>query len=125
MKPKVLIVDDESAFTNYLSRRLSLRGMSVQAVGDAETALKVLEKSPVDVMLLDICLPGMDGLEALKVLQRDRKRPKVVMLTGHGSIDLAVEGMKLGITDFLQKPCDIDSIVKAIEEATSTGTREQ
>lgn len=115
MKIKVLLVDDEKDFVAYMAKRLRARGMDVEITHDAESAIQLVEDHGVDVIVLDLRMPGMDGLEALQALKNIRPDIPVIMLSGHGTIDAAEEGKKCGAADYLFKPCDINILCQAIE----------
>jgi DNA-binding NtrC family response regulator len=114
---KVLLVDDEEVFTNNMFKLLSTRGYNVTAVTSGDAAIRALEKQPVDVIVLDLKMPGMDGLMTLKEIQKLGLFTKTLILTGHGSIDSALEAIKLGAYDYLTKPCEVDELVAKIEGA--------
>ncbi len=118
MKPKVLIVDDEEVFRTTLVKVLRARGMEVRDAPGGEEALARLRESPVDVVVLDLKMPGLDGLETLKrivVLQPD---VKVVILTGHGTVQSGLEALSHLAFDFLQKPVGTDRLVEVILAST-------
>ncbi|RJO64818.1 MAG: response regulator [Myxococcales bacterium] len=114
---KVLLVDDEKEFADYMRKRLERRDMEVQVVHSGEEALTYINKNPVDVIILDMLMPGMSGTETLKHVKEQRPETEVVMLTGHGTIESAVEGIKLGAYEYLLKPCDLDDLIKTINDA--------
>jgi len=114
---KVLVVDDEKDFVEMLSLRLKEMGEQVDAVYNGQDCLNKLEGSEVDVVILDIKMPGMDGIETLKEIKKRSPMVEVIMLTGHGSAESAVEGMKLGAFDYLLKPADIDSLTEKVNGA--------
>jgi len=115
----VLLVDDEESFVEFLSKRLTTRGMQVSTSLSGEAALEQLRSRAFDVVILDVRMPGMSGVETLRELKKLRPDTQVIMLTGHASIESGVEGMKLGAFDYLVKPCDIEVLTKAIHEAHS------
>jgi len=118
MDVRVLLVDDEAAFVQALSRRLDKRGYVVLTASDAMEALESLEKDPdIDVVVLDVKMPGMDGLEALKAIKEKFPLVEVIMLTGHATYESGVAGMKLGALDYMMKPCDMAVLARKIEEA--------
>src|SRR5262245_45079233 len=107
-KPKVLVVDDEKGILSTLSRVLDLEGFEPLVAGSAEIALEKLERQAVDLVLLDVRLPGMDGLELLKRLRGERPELPVLMMSGQASIQDAVDATRLGARDFIQKPLNYD-----------------
>jgi sodium-dependent dicarboxylate transporter 2/3/5 len=118
---KLLIVDDETEFRVSLTKRLELRGYAVEAVGTGHDAVKVLRSDmDIDVVILDRKMPGMDGEQALKEIRQYRPAVQVIFLTGHGSIDSAMEVGKLDVFRYLDKPCDLDQLIAVIEEARAT-----
>lgn len=114
---KILIVDDERNVRSSLSSVLTDEGHQVDAVESGEAALEVLDNCDYDVVLLDIWLPGMDGLEVLDQIPRDQDGPEVVMISGHGSIDSAVKATKLGAFDFIEKPLSLDRVLLVVSNA--------
>jgi DNA-binding NtrC family response regulator len=117
MSAKVLLVDDEKEFLDVLGERMKLRGMEVKTTSSALTALDALEKESFDVIILDLMMPEMDGLEALKRIKKNRPELQVILLTGHGSIEKGVEAMRLGAMDFVEKPADLETLSAKIEKA--------
>jgi two-component system, OmpR family, response regulator len=117
MSAKVLLVDDEKEFLDVLGERMKLRGMEVKTTSSALKALDVLEKESFDVIILDLMMPEMDGLEALKRIKKNRPELQVILLTGHGSIEKGVEAMRLGAMDFVEKPADLETLSAKIEKA--------
>ena len=113
---KILLVDDEVVFTNNISRLLANRGYRVTAVYDGESAIRVLEKEQFDVVVLDLRMPGIDGIITLAAIKKLGLFTEILLLTGYGSMNTAVEAMKLGAYDYLSKPCDVDELVAKIEE---------
>jgi DNA-binding NtrC family response regulator len=114
---KLLLVDDEVDFLKSLSERLSLRDFEVTTASEGKQAIKAAKKGHFDVAILDLRMPGMDGTEVLKVLKDKHKWLEVVMLTGHGSVDSAVEAGKLGAFGYLEKPYDFDNLVSMLKDA--------
>ena len=114
---KILLVDDEVVFTNNMSKLLSARGYTVTAVNSGDAAIQQLEDHDYDVVVLDLKMPGMDGLTTLKEIKKLGLFTQTLILTGHGSIDSALEAIKLGAYDYLTKPCEIDELVAKIEGA--------
>jgi DNA-binding NtrC family response regulator len=107
---KVLLVDDEKDFIEMLSLRLEEVGEKITVAYSGQEALDALEKDDIDVVILDIKMPGMDGIEVLREIKKKFPMVEVIMLTGHGSTETAVEGMKLGAFDYLMKPADFDDL---------------
>ncbi|MBU0972351.1 MAG: response regulator [Proteobacteria bacterium] len=114
---KVLIVDDEKDFVEIFSLRLSSQGEKVSTAYSGREALEIMETTAVDVVILDIRMPGMDGLQVLKQIKTLYPLVEVILLTGHGSTETAVEGMKLGAFDYLMKPADFKDIQDKLEAA--------
>lgn len=115
--PRVLIVDDEERFRITLRKLLAARGVEAQASGSAEEALAELAAKPYDIVLLDVRMPGMDGIEALGEIKKFDRNLEVIILTGHASVDVAVEIMKRGGYEYLLKPCPIDELMDKIDSA--------
>ena len=114
---RILLVDDEKDFVEMLSLRLNEVGEKVTAAYSGKECLETLENKEIDVVILDIKMPGMDGMEALKEIKKRFPLVEVIMLTGHGSTETAVEGMKLGAFDYLMKPADFDDLTTKLEGA--------
>lgn len=114
---RVLLVDDERDFVEMLSLRLDVAGERVTPAYSGKECLEILEKIDVDVVILDIRMPGMDGMETLKEIKRRFPLIEVIMLTGHGTMETAVEGMKLGAFDYLLKPADFADLLSKLERA--------
>ncbi|WP_027369075.1 response regulator [Desulfocurvibacter africanus] len=114
---KVLLVDDEADFADTLVKRLGKRGMDAAARYSGGTALDYLEDHPVDVVVLDVKMPGMDGIDCLRKIKERYPLVEVVLLTGHASLDVAINGMELGAFDYLMKPADMDDLRYKIEDA--------
>jgi DNA-binding NtrC family response regulator len=114
---KVLIVDDEKDFVEMLALRLKEEGEKVTPAYSGKECLDVLEKAEIDVVILDIKMPGMDGIDTLREIKRRFPLVEVIMLTGHGSTETAVQGMKLGAFDYLLKPADFNDLTSKLENA--------
>lgn len=114
---RILLVDDEVVFTNNMSKLLNNRGYLVTAVNSGDSAIQKLEAENFDVVVLDLKMPGMDGITTLKEIKKLDLFTETLILTGHGSIDTAMEAIKLGAYDYLTKPCEIDELVAKIEGA--------
>lgn len=113
---KVLLVDDEQGFADVIAKRMSKRNISVTKTYCGAEALRALRKSDFDVVVLDLKMEDMDGIEVLKILKNMDPDLSVIMLTGHGSEKAAEEGIQLGATDYLTKPCDFEVLVEKIKE---------
>jgi len=113
----VLFVDDETDFLDTVLKRMKKRQVNVTGVESGEKALELLEREPVDVLVLDVRMPGMDGIQALRQIKKDHPLVEVIMLTGHASMEVAIEGMELGAFDYLMKPVDIDELLYKIQDA--------
>lgn len=114
---KVLLVDDEEAFVNTLAQRLRLRGLNVDVVYDGEQALSFIRKIEPDVIVLDLKMPGLYGIEVLREIKKYNSDIQVIVLTGHGTDKDEAEARELGGFDFLRKPADIDLLLSKIGEA--------
>jgi DNA-binding NtrC family response regulator len=117
MQPKVLIVDDEEVFANTLAERLSIRDYKASVAYNGKDAVAHVQKNKPDVVILDVSMPGMDGIEALKEIKKARPLTEVIMLTGHATVETAIDGMKLGAMDYLMKPCDTEDLTEKINMA--------
>ena len=117
MEAKVLLVDDEEDFLETLSSRLKMRGLKVSAVTSGEQAISEAKDQEYDAIIVDLSMPGLDGLETLKRIKADNPHAEIIMLTGHGSIQSGIEAMKLGAGDFLQKPVELSELMTKIGEA--------
>ena len=116
-KCKVLLVDDEKDFLEVLTRRLGKREVNVAGVSSGEEALQYLQAKPIDVAVLDVKMPGMDGLTVLREIKKLNPLIEVIMLTGHASLEVALEGMRSGAFDYLMKPAEIDELLYKIQDA--------
>jgi len=114
---KVLLVDDEEDFLETLSSRLEMRGLKVSAVTSGEQAVTEAKEQEYDAIVVDLSMPGIDGLETLKRIKADNPNAEIIMLTGHASVQSGVEAMKLGAGDFLQKPVELSELMAKIGEA--------
>jgi DNA-binding NtrC family response regulator len=117
---KILLVDDEVVFTQNMAKLLVNRGYVVTAVNSGDAAIQALEEKDFDVVVLDLKMPGMDGITTLKEIKKLGLLTETLILTGHGSIDTALEAIKLGAYDYLTKPCEIDELVGKIQGAWET-----
>ena len=116
---KILFVDDEVSFVNVMNKRLTQREIDVIPAYSGEEALNKLKDSSVEVVILDVQMPGIDGIETLKEIKKIYPLVEVIMLTGNATVESAIEGMKLGAFDYLMKPCDIDALVSKVNEAVA------
>jgi DNA-binding NtrC family response regulator len=117
MSEKVLLVDDEVDFLDTLSERMRTRGMEVATSSSGVEALKRVEKESYDVIILDLMMPGVDGLETLKILKEKKPDLQVILLTGQATVEKGIEAMKLGAMDFLEKPADLSQLTEKIKKA--------
>ncbi len=119
-KPRILLVDDEERFRNTLQKLLAAQGLAVTAVASGQAALEALEAQPhqtFDVVLLDIRMPGLSGIQTLAAIKQLDPNLEVIMLTGHASMDAALEIIRLGAYDYLLKPCPTEELLLKIEAA--------
>jgi DNA-binding NtrC family response regulator len=114
---RVLLIDDETVFVDRLAGVLTRRGMEVQSVNDGLKALDLLANELYDVLVLDLRMPGMDGVELLKTVRERNVHTPVIVLTGHVSIKQLSEALKEGVAEVMLKPCRIDTLVSCIENA--------
>jgi len=117
MSEKVLLVDDEKDFLEIMSERMEARGMLVTTTDSADKALAILEKESFDAIIMDFQMPEMDGMEALKAIKNKNPELQIILLTGYATVEKTVEAMKVGATDFLEKPADIEELTKKIKKA--------
>jgi DNA-binding NtrC family response regulator len=116
----VLLVDDEVPFVGTLVKRLAKRDLRVASAHSGREALEILAESgsaKTDVVILDVKMPEMDGLEALSRIKEAHPLIEVIMLTGHATVESAIDGMKRGAFDYLMKPCEIDVLLDKVREA--------
>jgi len=116
---KMMLVDDEERFLSTTQKLLSRKGYDVLTASSGTDALDILRTHNIHVVILDVKMPGMDGIETLNAIKRNYPLVEVIMLTGHGTIDSAVEGLKAGATDYLTKPTDVQDLIEKAEEAFS------
>jgi DNA-binding response OmpR family regulator len=114
---RVLIVDDEEQFRNTTACILNKRGFAATAVGSGIEALDEIRKRPFDVVVLDVKMPDMDGNETFREIRKINPSPEVIMLTGHGTMKSALEGLREGVFDYLTKPCEISVLARKIRDA--------
>ena len=116
----VLLVDDEAPFVETMTKRLTKRKLEVKTALNGPEALKVLDKDPkIEVVILDVKMPGMDGVDTLREIKKKQPLVEVIMLTGHATVETAIDGMKLGALDYLMKPCDMELLMAKVEEAAA------
>jgi len=117
-KIKLLLVDDEVPFVEAMTKRLKKREFNVDTAHSGLDALKSLKNdNKIEVVVLDVKMPGMDGIETLREIKKIYPLTEVVMLTGHATVESAIEGMRFGAFDYLMKPCDIDQLVTKVTQA--------
>ena len=116
-RPRVLLVDDEVDFISSLGQRLELRQLPTRTATSGPDALAILDQHPVDVVVLDVRMPGMDGIETLRRIKESYPKVEVVMLTGHADLESALEGMRFGFFDYLTKPVQLPTLIEKIEDA--------
>jgi DNA-binding NtrC family response regulator len=114
---KLLIVDDEVQFLDSIARRLELRDFEVTKAGNGQQAVEAARGAKFDLALLDLKMPGMDGQQVLEILKREHKYLEIIILTGHGSLDSAVECAKLGAYKYLPKPYELDELLEVLRAA--------
>lgn len=117
IKINLLLVDDEEKFLDSIAKRLELKGLQVTAVADGKKAIETAEKKLFDVALVDFQMPGMDGAQVLKTLKQRHKYLEIIMLTGHATVDSAVECTRLGAFKYLEKPYEFEKLIEVIQEA--------
>ena len=113
---KVLLVDDEEEFLKTLTSRLELRGLKVTGATRGAEAVQLADKQNFDAIVIDLAMPGMDGLETLKRIKKNHPNAEIIMLSGQGTVKTSIEAMKLGAEDFLEKPVDIQELLTKIDE---------
>lgn len=114
---RVLIADDEVEYAESLARALRRRGMAVSVVHDGAEVLEALRRDEFDVIVMDVRMPGMDGLVALAEVRRADPYTAVILLSGHADLQSATDAIRRGATDFLFKPCTVENLISAIEDA--------
>lgn len=120
LKPMVMLVDDEVPFVETMTKRLKKRELKIISAHSGLEALEKLDKNRnTDVIILDVKMPGIDGLETLERIKKEYPLLEVIMLTGHATVENAIDGMKRGAFDYLMKPCDINQLITKVDEATT------
>jgi DNA-binding NtrC family response regulator len=123
---KLLLVDDEKGFLDTLTKRLEKRELIVSAVYSGKDALVELQKNnAIEVVILDVKMPEMDGIETLTEVKKRFPLVEVIMLTGHATVETAIDGMRVGAFDYLMKPCDIDILVSKVNEASARKRKQE
>ena len=122
----VLLVDDEVPFVEAMARRLNKRNIDISTAFSGPEALDVIEKDrSIEVVILDVKMPGMDGIETLGQIRNKFPLQEVIMLTGHATVETGIEGMKLGAFDYLMKPCDMDVLLEKVKQAAAKKRRHE
>jgi len=116
-KMKMMLVDDEERFLSTTKKLLARKGYDVLTATSGSEALEKLITNDIHVVILDVKMPGMDGIETLKAIKRTYPLVEVIMLTGHATVESAIEGLKSGATDYLMKPTDVEDLIAKAEEA--------
>ena len=119
---KILLVDDEAEFVTTLAERLEIRGFKAEAAISGQQALELVKDRNFDAAILDVKMPGMDGLEVMKKIRELHPDVPVILLTGYGSTDDGVQGVNKGAFDYLMKPLDIEELISKIQEALASKT---
>ncbi|MCU0578707.1 MAG: response regulator [Desulfobacterota bacterium] len=114
---QVLVVDDEADFRETIVKRLQKRQLHVSGAESGEKALELMAAQPFDVVVLDVKMPGLDGIETLREIKKKNPLVEVILLTGHASMESGIEGMKLGAFDFVMKPAALDELMEKIRQA--------
>jgi DNA-binding NtrC family response regulator len=118
-KPFVMLVDDEKEFVETMTKRLEKRDLKIVTAFSGSEAVERLDKNRnMDVVVLDVKMPGMDGIETLRAIKKTYPLTEVIMLTGHATVETAIEGMRLGAYDYLMKPCEMQHLLDKVKEAT-------
>lgn len=121
MPDNILLVDDEPKTLKYLGRYLQKKGFEISTADNGENGLAIIEKEPVSVVVLDVLMPGMDGITVLKRIKQRKPAVQVIVLTGCASVELGMQGMKSGAFDFMTKPVDPPELVRLIQSALEYG----
>jgi len=116
-KINLLIVDDEQQFLTAISKSLGVRGFNVIAVNRGETAIETARQHPIDIALVDLKMPGLDGEKTLRRLKEENEWMEIIILTGHGTVESAVELSKIGAYSYLQKPCELERLLEELKSA--------
>ena len=119
MSERILLVDDEKDFVETLAERMRSRDMTVSTATSAAGALDLIEEKSFDAIVLDLQMPGMDGLEALEMIKAKNPNLQVILLTGQATVEKGIQAMKLGAMDLLEKPADIDTLTEKNKKASA------
>lgn len=117
MPARILLIDDEQGFVETMAKRLGKRGFDVATAFNGADGLEALDKATIDVVILDVKMPGMDGIETLGKIKATHPLVEVIMLTGHATVETAIEGMKCGAFDYMMKPCEMEELLAKVNEA--------
>jgi len=125
MKAKILIVDDEEKFANSLAERLSIRDYDTTTSVSGQDAIEKVSGYNFDVVMLDVIMPGMDGLKVLREIKRIKPLTEVIMLTALPNVEIGVEAMKRGAMDYILKPCEIEELISMIDRGHARKTEQE
>jgi DNA-binding NtrC family response regulator len=125
MIPHILIADDEKDFVDALAERLTIREYDVTASYSGQDALEKINEHNYDIVILDVKMPGVSGVDVLKEIKGIKPLTEVIMLTGNATVETAIEGMKLGAFDYLMKPCETDDLIEKINNAYKKKTEHE
>jgi two-component system, OmpR family, response regulator len=114
---KILVVDDEDDFRETIVKRLLKRKMTARGAESGEKALELIEAQPFDVVVLDVKMPGLDGIDTLREIKQRKPLIEVILLTGHASMESGIEGMKLGAYDYVMKPANLEELIEKMRQA--------
>lgn len=122
----ILLVDDDQLFIDLTRKRLSTRNMEVFHAGDCDQALlKLAAHGEIEVVILDVKMPGRNEMELLQIIKQQYPLVEVIMLTGHATLERAIDGMRLGAADYLLKPCGVEVLVEKVKEAVEKKRRQE
>lgn len=125
MQTRILIVDDEEEFVQALAERLTIREYDVTTTFTGQDAIDKVGQFNFDIVILDVKMPGVSGVDVLKAIKSTKPLTEVIMLTGNATVETAIEGMKLGAFDYLMKPCDTDDLIGKINKAYDKKTEHE
>ncbi len=114
---QILIIDDETAFLDVLVKRLMKRGIQAVWADNGEKGISLFKLNPVDIVILDVCMPGIDGIQTLKIIKKIQPLTQVILLTGHACLDTARSGMDLDAFDYMMKPLEMNELIYKLEDA--------